>query len=50
LEIYKVVRRWYTVQIIEAGSEEDAIIKAQGEVLTAEEFYEEDFEVGLATE
>jgi len=50
VEKYKIVRRWYTVQIIEADSEEDAVTEAKDEALTAEDFYEEDFEVGLAAE
>jgi len=50
LEKYKIVRRWYTVQIIEADSEEEAITEAKDKGLTAEDFYEEDFEVGLVTE
>ena len=47
---YKVVRRWYTVQQIEADSEEEAVTDAKDASITAEDFFEEDYEVELENE
>ncbi len=38
---YKVTRRWYTVQMIQANNEEDAAYEAGEATLLAEDFYEE---------
>jgi hypothetical protein len=46
--LYKVIRRWYTVQQVEAGSEDEAAQKAKDEVLLAEEFNEDTAEQELA--
>jgi hypothetical protein len=42
---YRIVRRWYTVQDVEADSEDEAIEKAKESVLLHEDFNEEDYEV-----
>jgi aspartate carbamoyltransferase regulatory subunit len=43
--LYKVIRRWYTVQQVEAGSEDEAVEKARDETQLGEDFYEEDQEL-----
>jgi hypothetical protein len=50
MALYKIVRRWYTVQQIEADSEEEAVTEAKDAGLTGEDFYENDYEVGLVDE
>ena len=45
MPLYRVTRRWYTVQEVRASSEQDAIDKAKDEVVEGVEFYEEDSEV-----
>ncbi len=53
MKTYKVTRRWYTVQVVKAESEEAAFDKAKDDEiaggLCAEDFYEEDHEVERVT-
>lgn len=42
---YKVVRRWYTVQRVKADSKDEAVMKAQEDILLGEDFHEEGYKV-----